>query len=230
MRVIVASVVILVVFQPLAAQRHISTVTGSSASDLRVFEAQLARCETVVGLPFRVLVSLFSVRNVRLHVSASAPPSVYSFAAFKTSTRPHELYLDRLVSLPEETRDGRGVVTYPSGVPRWATTQCVVLAHELAEATYAHVTLTGFCPSHEYAIGWENKVREALGQTQCREKHTAGNEQTDVPHTDHSDFVLRIGHHTERYHRKGSPVSVTVTYEGGSDSPCSPENYVAKLP
>jgi hypothetical protein len=220
----------LVVVLPLSGQQHASTVTGS-VGDLRAFEAQLSRCKRVVGLPFAGIVSLFRLRDVPLHVSHSAPPHAYSFAAFATTsaTGSHELYLDRVLSLPEETRDG-SAVTYPSGVPSWATTQCIVLAHELAEATYAHVTSADFDRSHEYAIGRENQVRRALGQTQCRDKQTGGNEQIDVPHTDHIDFVVRIGHHTERYHRKGSPVSVTVTYEEGSDRPCRSSNYDAELP
>jgi hypothetical protein len=229
-RAIVASVsvVMLVVVQPLAAQKRVSAVTGTH-DDLRTFEEQISRCQRVVGDPFRLLVSRFKLQSVPLHVLQRAPPTAYSFAAFATSTRPHELYLDRLLSMPQESRDGPKVIS-PSDVPSWATTQCVVLAHELAEATFAHVVSREFCRSHEHAIGMENLVRKALGQKQCREKQTAGNEQTDVPHTDHSDFVLRIGHHTERYHRKGNPVSVTVTYEIGSDRRCSLEsNYDAEL-
>lgn len=117
MRVFVASLVMLVVVLPLAGQQRTSTVTGS-ASDLRAFEAQLSRCKRVVGLQFAGIVSLFRLRDVPLHVSHSAPPRARSFAAFAfaSATRRRELYLDRVLSLPEETRDG-SAVTYPSGVP-----------------------------------------------------------------------------------------------------------------
>lgn len=228
MRFIVAVILLSLANQSLAATKRTITVSGSR-DDRQIFEAETLRCQTVVGDSFSALVNSFILRNVPLRLSRAAPPSAYLFGVIE-SGRTHTLILDHLLSLPEESRDAAGRVTYPRGVPNWATTRCVALAHELAEAYYEHVSSSNVAQSHAYAIGKENQTRRALGQSQCRQKEMGGNEQIHVPHTDHNDFVLRIGHHTERYHRKGTPVSVTVSYEEGSDSPCQPSNYDATLP
>ncbi len=68
----------------------------------------------------------------------------------------------------------------------------------------------------------ENRVRQFLGQTQCRPRHP-NIPETLVPHADHVDRVFKIGGHTERLHiETGGQRS--INYEAGSDVPCNPND------
>ncbi len=76
--------------------------------------------------------------------------------------------------------------------------------------------------SHIRAIVMENRVRQFLGQTQCRPRHP-NIPETLVPHADHVDRVFKIGGHTERLHiETGGQRS--INYEAGSDVPCNPND------
>lgn len=68
--------------------------------------------------------------------------------------------------------------------PIWATTQCMVLAHELEEA---------FTYDHFKAIDQENEVRK-------QEKLLLRVGQGRMSHYKHTDAVISIGSHIERFH------------------------------
>lgn len=227
MRITMLFLLLAVVSSDIAAQnwKHIE----GSAQDKKAFEQLIASCRgtstTFSGLASAIGLYKIPVRLVE-------PKDVYVVGAFrvKAQNQPHFIALKHVNKYPIVSKDTSGYI-YPKDVPSWATTRCMVLAHELAEARYAVYNDAKYADSHAYAIAMENLIRREYGSDQCRSKDTTGNEAKDVPHTDHNDLVIRIGYHTERVHRrsKNQETVIEVTYEVGKDRKCGNSDYDAVL-
>lgn len=139
------------------------------------------------------------------------------FGAFASASHVHLVDLAHVEKMPAVTVDPSGTVVRAANHPAWAASLCTVIAHEIAEAHYAHEKNAGFEASHAYALGVENAVRQDLGAEVCRSRATwRRDEQRDVPHDDHEDVFVRTGSHVERYHLRPAPEHFSVTYESGS--------------
>lgn len=159
-------------------------------------------------------------------------PRVTFIGAFLDGKEPHRIDLDHLDRFPEIPDRAAGPSVRPGNLPRWGSTLCTTLAHEIAEATYAEewkAGPAGFDRSHRYAIGVENRVRRDLGQTPCRSKRWRMNEKDRIPHGDHLDIFVTFGNHTERFHLVAPPDLLRISYELGSPEACQASDFDVSL-
>lgn len=134
----------------------------------------------------------------------------------------HKIHLNHIIQYPSLLKN-KNSFSYRSGIPKWATSRCMVLAHELAEAYYNKARIKGnnikgpvrFDKSHRYAIAIENKMREEIGIKNFRFENWEANEQVSVPHLNHYDFAIRIGIYNERIHiyNNKEAITIKVSYE-----------------
>jgi len=145
----------------------------------------------------------------------------------------HKLSLDHVFAFPSlELRNGE--YAHRTGIPKWAPSRCMALAHEIAEATYAQRkpvildSLVRYERSHSYAIVQENIIGREMGVKLCRYKNYKNSEFGRIPHIEHQDLYIMYGTHRQVIHLYHTPESndIFLSYDIGVDHSCSENNFI----